>query len=83
VRAEVHEDPRKSRRRRQTDAKRAELSEKILAILTASASPMGVRAIASAAGTAADLLAAPLKQLREEGKIQKHGVKRSTTYSAQ
>jgi len=77
-----HEDPRRARRRRQSDEKRAEVGEKILTILNASTSPMGVRAIASAAGMASDLLAAPLKQLREEGKIQKHGVKRSTTYSA-
>jgi hypothetical protein len=62
--------------------KRAELGERILAILTAAGGPLGVRAIASEAGTAADLLATPLRELRQSGKIRKHGEKRNTTYSA-
>ena len=42
---------------------------------------MGVRAIASEVGVAADVLSAPLRELRAEGRIDKHGDKRSTTYS--
>jgi hypothetical protein len=72
---------RRGRKPRQTIEKRAELGERILAILTASGSPLGVRALASEAGTAADLLATPLRELRQGGKIRKHGEKRNTTYS--
>ncbi|MDB4995146.1 MAG: hypothetical protein JWM74_2578 [Myxococcaceae bacterium] len=73
---------RRGRKPRQTIEKRAELGERILSILTAAGGPLGVRAIASEAGTAADLLATPLRELRQGGKIRKHGEKRNTTYSA-
>ena len=73
---------RRGRKPRQTVEKRAELGERILTILTAAGGPLGVRAIASEAGTAADLLATPLRELRQGGKIRKHGEKRNTTYSA-
>jgi chemotaxis response regulator CheB len=73
---------RRGRKPRQTVEKRAELGERILAILTSAGGPLGVRAIASEAGTAADLLATPLRELRQGGKIRKHGEKRNTTYSA-
>ena len=73
---------RRGRKPRQTVEKRAEIGERILAILTAASAPLGVRAIASEAGTAADLLATPLRELRQGRKIRKHGEKRNTTYSA-
>jgi predicted transcriptional regulator len=72
---------RRGRKPRQTVEKRAELGERILAILRAAGGSLGVRAIASEAGTAADLLATPLRELRQGGKIKKHGEKRNTTYS--
>jgi hypothetical protein len=42
---------------------------------------MGVRALSSELGVAADKLAVPLRELRSAGKIRKHGEKRATTYS--
>ena len=69
------------RRTRQTADKRAELVEQVVATLAKASSPLGVRALSSELGVAPDLLAMPLKQLREAGRIAKHGDKRSTTYS--
>jgi hypothetical protein len=43
---------------------------------------LGVRALSSALGVPPDKLAAPLRELRDKGLIQKHGDKRATTYSA-
>jgi hypothetical protein len=70
------------RRPRQTADKRAELSDRVLRALINAPSPMGVRALSSTLNVAPDLLAVPLKDLRAEGKIAKHGDKRNTTYSA-
>ena len=73
---------RGGRRPRQDADKRAELGERVMATLSKAASPLGVRALSSELGVAPDLLTAPLKELREAGRIAKHGDKRSTTYSA-
>jgi hypothetical protein len=43
---------------------------------------LGVRALSSALGVPPDILAVPLRELRDKGLIQKHGDKRATTYSA-
>jgi hypothetical protein len=72
----------RSRRPRQTADKRAELATRVLDALTRADGPIGVRALASEVGVAADLLAVPLRELRSEGRIHKHGEKRNTTYSA-
>jgi len=73
---------RRGRRPRQSPEKRAELGGRILDVLRAASSPLGARAIASEVGLAPDLLAAPLRDLRHEGRVEKHGDKRATTYSA-
>lgn len=72
---------RRGRRPRQTLEKRGELAERILRALAAAGEPLGVRALASELATAPDLLAIPLRELREQGKIRKLGEKRNTTYS--
>jgi hypothetical protein len=66
---------------RQTAARRAELGARIIRGLQEAGRPMGVRALASELGVAADLLTAPIRELRASGRIRKHGEKRSTTYS--
>ena len=71
----------KPRLGRQTAERRAELGERLVRTLGTSKSPMGVRALASELGVPSDLLAAPLRELRQAGKIRKHGDKRSTAYS--
>jgi hypothetical protein len=68
-------------RQRQTADRRAELGERVLKALQGAEEPMGVRALSSELGVAADLLAAPLRELRDAGRIAKHGEKRATTYS--
>jgi len=68
-------------RGRQTASARAELGERVIHALQNAARPLGVRALSSELGVAPDLLAAPLRELRTAGRVQKHGDKRSTTYS--
>jgi hypothetical protein len=68
-------------RTRQTAAHRAELGDRVMAALRDASQPMGVRALSSELGVAADKLAVPLRELRSAGKIRKHGEKRATTYS--
>ena len=75
------EPKRRGRRPRQSPEKRAELATRILAVLKDASAPMGARAIASEVGIAPDLLAVPLRELRQGGRITKHGDKRATTYS--
>lgn len=75
------EPKRRGRRPRQSPEKRAELATRILAVLKDASTPMGARAIASEVGIAPDLLAVPLRELRQGGRITKHGDKRATTYS--
>lgn len=58
----------------------AEVAKRIVATLSNAPGPMNARALASELGVAADKLARPLKQLRDEGRIKKHGDKRATTY---
>jgi hypothetical protein len=71
---------RRGRRPRQTADKRAELADRIVSVLSAAGQPLGVRALAGEIGTAADILAVPLRELREQGRIKKIGEKRNTTY---
>src|SRR6185312_8209553 len=61
---------------RQTADRRAELGERVIKTLERASSPMGVRALSSELGVAADLLAVPLRELRAAGRIAKHGEKR-------
>ncbi|HEY2517995.1 MAG TPA: hypothetical protein VGI39_44295 [Polyangiaceae bacterium] len=68
-------------RPRQTADRRAELGERVIRALENAEHPLGVRALSSELGVAPDLLAAPLRELRDAGKIAKHGEKRATTYS--
>ena len=70
-----------ARRPRQTADKRAEISERLLDLLKRASEPLGVRAIASELSVPPDLVAAPLRDLRDAGRIAKHGDKRNTTYS--
>ena len=74
--------PAKSGRKpRQTAEKKAELLTRIVSILKAADEPLAVRTIARQASTPTDLLAGPLLELRDQGKVRKHGDKRNTTYS--
>ncbi|WP_394837030.1 hypothetical protein LVJ94_08990 [Pendulispora rubella] len=74
---------RRGRRPRQTQEKRGELAERIIRVLQTAGSPLGVRALAGELSISPDLLALPLRELRDQGKIRKLGEKRSTTYSLQ
>ena len=67
---------------RQTAERRAELSERLMKTLRGAGGALGVRALSTALGVSPDILAAPLRELRDKGLIQKHGDKRATTYSA-
>jgi hypothetical protein len=66
---------------RQTAERRAELGQRVVRALEGAKHPLGVRAIAAELGVPADLLATPLRELRQAGTIRKHGEKRATTYS--
>ena len=66
---------------RQTAERRAELGERLVRALGGAKHPLGARALAGELGVSPDLLAAPLRELRQAGKIRKHGDKRSTAYS--
>jgi hypothetical protein len=66
---------------RQTAARRAEIGHHVVRALANAGGPLGVRALAGEVGLAPDRLAVPLRELRDAGKIRKHGDKRSTTYS--
>jgi hypothetical protein len=70
-----------SPRLRQTAQNRAALGDRVIHALEQASEPLGVRALSSELGVAADLLAAPLRELRAAGRIAKHGDKRATTYS--
>jgi hypothetical protein len=72
--------PRKSGGR-QTKERRAELGERLVRALGGAKQPIGVRALAGELGVPPDVLAAPIRELRQAGKIRKHGDKRSTAYS--
>jgi hypothetical protein len=78
-RAATSKDP--GLRVRQTAARRAELSERVIRTLQTAGKPMGVRALSGELGVVPDVLAIPLRELRDAGRVQKHGEKRSTTYS--
>jgi hypothetical protein len=73
--------PDQQKRTRQTKATRAELGDRLVKALQGAGQPLGVRALSSELGVAPDLLATPLRELREAGRIRKHGEKRNTTYS--
>ncbi len=66
---------------RQTADRRAELGGAGAEGARRGAGSLGVRALSSELGVAADLLAVPLKELRDAGRVAKHGDKRATTYS--
>ncbi len=70
------------RRPRQTADRRAELADRIVRTLATSGEPLGARAVASELGVPADLLAAPLRELRAAHRIRKYGEKRNATYAA-
>jgi len=67
---------------RQTASRRAELGDLVVRTLEGAGRPLGVRALSTELGIAADRLGAPLRELRSAGRIKKHGEKRATTYSA-
>ena len=69
-------------RTRRGAGERAEVAERLADVLRKASEPLGVRALADALGVAPEKLAAPLKELRDAGRVKKHGDKRSTTYSA-
>ncbi len=75
-------DKKGGRRTRRNAAGRAELGERVLAALGDAGKAMGVRDLSGALGVSADALAAPLRELRNAGRIRKHGDKRATKYSA-
>ncbi len=60
---------------------RQELNGRILEAILTSPAPMGLGAVAKELGVDATHVAPGIKTLRDEGKIQKHGDKRSATYS--
>jgi hypothetical protein len=66
---------------RQTAARRAELSERVVRALRGAGQPLGVRALSTDLDVPADVLGTPLRELRSAGRIKKHGEKRATTYS--
>jgi len=66
---------------RQTAARRVEMGELLTKALGGARQPMGVRALATELGVDPATLAVPLRELRDAGKIRKHGDKRATTYS--
>ncbi len=68
-------------RPRQTAEVRAELADRIVSTLRAATAPMNVRTLSSEMKVPVDLLTVPLLELRTEGRVSKHGEKRSTTYS--
>jgi hypothetical protein len=68
-------------RLRQTAQHRAELGDRVVHALEKAPGPLGVRALSSELGVAPDVLATPLRELRDAGRIAKHGDKRATTYS--
>ena len=70
------------RRPRQSADKREELGERLVKVLQKASQPLGVRALSSELNVAADLLAAPIKDLRAAGRISKIGEKRNTRYTA-
>jgi DNA-binding transcriptional ArsR family regulator len=74
--------PAEPRRPRQTAANRAELGERVIKALQSAGQALGVRALSSELGVAPDVLAVPLRELRDKGLVHKHGEKRNTTYSA-
>jgi hypothetical protein len=67
---------------RQTAERRAQIGDKIVSALRDAGEPLGLRALSSRLGVAADRLQAPLRELRNAKRVQKHGDKRATTYSA-
>ena len=73
-----------STRRRRTSPRSAhpsiDLIPQIVDALTTHGSPIAARTIADQLGVPLDRLAKPLKQLRDEGKIEKRGEKRATKY---
>jgi hypothetical protein len=68
-------------RTRRGASERAEVGERIAETLRKTGEPMNARALASALGIAPDKLTQPLLELRDAGRVKKHGDKRATTYT--
>ena len=68
-------------RERRTAASLTELEDRIVLELKSAAQPMGARAIANAVAVPVDKIGAPLKALRDAGRVKKIGDKRASVYS--
>ena len=68
-------------RERRSAANLSELEDRIVQELKSAAQPMGARAIANAVAVPADKIGAPLKALRDAGRVKKIGDKRASVYS--
>ncbi|RYE82985.1 MAG: hypothetical protein EOO75_19910 [Myxococcales bacterium] len=66
---------------RQTADVRQLIANRIVTALETAGTPQSARAISSSLGVPVDLLTVPLKELRDAGRVHKHGEKRATTYS--
>lgn len=68
-------------RERRSAANLSELEDRIVLELKTAAQPMGARAIANAVAVPVDKIGAPLKALRDAGRVKKIGDKRASVYS--
>jgi len=68
-------------RERRSAANLSELEDRIVEELRGAAQPMGARAIANAVAVPLDKIGAPLKALRDAGRVKKIGDKRASVYS--
>lgn len=70
-----------STRERRTAASLTELEDRIVEELERAGQPMGARAIANAVAVPVDKIGAPLKALRDAGRVKKIGDKRAAAYA--
>jgi len=68
-------------RERRSAANLSEIEDRIVLELKNAAQPMGARAIANAVAVPVDKIGAPLKALRDAGRVKKIGDKRASVYS--
>ena len=68
-------------RERRSAASLSEIEDRIVLELKNAAQPMGARAIANAVAVPVDKIGAPLKALRDAGRVKKIGDKRASVYS--
>jgi len=71
----------KATRERRSAANLSEIEDRIVLELKNAAQPMGARAIANAVAVPVDKIGAPLKALRDAGRVKKIGDKRASVYS--